>query len=1568
MSRIFLSHSSANNAEAIAVRDWLASQGFDDIFLDLDPNRGLKAGERWEQALNDAADRCEAVVFLISHAWIRSGWCRKEMGLAHRLNKRMFGVLIEDLGTDEVPRDLSGEWQLVRLASGRDGIQLTAVLPVTHQQETVTFSDEGLRRLKHGLESAGLNPKYFAWPPATAPHRAPYCGFKALDVDDAGIFFGRDGAIVTALDELRGLREAAPPRLFVILGASGAGKSSFMRAGLLPRLKRDDRHFLPLPVIRPERAVLFGDGGFLRALEIHCRDAGIPKTRAELRANLEHGPDTVIALLSDIVAHKTPPALDDGDIAKPPTLVIAVDQAEELFNTDGDEEARTFLDLLAKLLTAPNVDVLTVCTIRTDAYEPLQSAAGPAAPLSELKQTTFPLPPMATGAYQNVIEGPARRLTESGRPLALAPDLTTKLLTDIEGGGAKDALPLLAFTLERLYLEYGADGNLTLENYRSLGGIKGAVEAAVARAFEAADANPAIPRGPKARTKLLRRGLIPWLAGIDPDTGQPRRQVACLSEIPEEARPLIDLLVEAHLLATDKDAATDETTIEPAHEALLRQWGLLEGWLEEDFSSLATLAGVKRAATDWEANARRSAWLAHADTRLEEAERTALLPAFDGYLSAAEREYLADAREFETRRIKRERFLNRAMRVAAVVALVGMGLAGWQWREARQQSVIAQQQAAIAMAQTVQAGEQKAKAQRQAQVARAEADRAEKSEALARETTREAQITQSGLLAIAARDILPKYPQTAMLLALEAVAGTEAIADQRPYVLEAQLLLDEAFRAIPKKLVQVEQRAAVYSARFSPDGRLIATTSFDGKARVVEAATGRELARAAHGNAVEDARFSPDGRLVVTASRDGTARVLEALSGRELARVEHGGAVRDARFSPDGSWIATASRDGTARVVEAATGKELLRIKHDGHVRSAVFSPDGSRIVTASGASGSSAGAARVFDAATGKELSRVEHQGIVLSARFSPDGTRIATASKDATARVIEVATGKELLSIKHDGDVTNAVFSPDGRLVLTASEDGTARVIEVAIEKELARIKHDGYVTNADFSPDGRLVLTASYDHTARVIEVATGKTLARIAHDSHVTSARFSPDGRLVVTATFGGTARVFASATGPELARVDHGGDVGSAVFSPDGTRIVTASEDGTARVLEALSGREMARVEHGGAVRDARFSPDGSWIVTASGDGSARVVEAATGQELVRVKHGSDVVSAAFSPDGKWILTVSSDNTARVIEAATGRELARFAHLYWNKSPRFSPDSKWIVTATTDTARVIEAATGKELVRIKHDGHVESAVFSPDGGRIVTASHDNTARVVDVATGRELTRVKHGSNVLGAIFSPDGRWVATWSAYATVRVVEAATGRQLARIKHRGEVRSAVFSPDGTRIVTASKDSTARVIEVATGKELARIKHGSDVKSAVFSPDGRLLLTATNDAARIIEASSGRALARVKQGRGFRNAHLSPTGAHFVTVSDDRTVSVWRVWPSQQALVNDVIQSASRCLSPNLRKQYFLTPVPPSWCVERRLGRYGGRAWQAWLPKRKAWLAAGRPAGKEPPLP
>jgi hypothetical protein len=338
--------------------------------------------------------------------------------------------------------------------------------------------------------------------------------------------------------------------------------------------------------------------------------------------------------------------------------VLPIDQGEELFQSEGAAEAEAFMKLVRDLAMDGKSNMVVLFTIRSDAFERLQTAPA----FDGVALQTFNLPPMLRGAYQTVIEGPARRLAETNRPLAIEPALTEALLADIEAGGGKDALPLLAFTLERLYLEHGGDGDLKLSEYRSLGGIQGSIEAAVERALASADSDPAVPRDRNARLVLLRRALIPWLAGIDPETREPRRRVARLSEIPEEARPLLNHLIAARLLSTDVSPLTKEQTIEPAHEALLRRWGLLQGWLDEDFAALTTLEAIRRAARDWAANDRDADWLAHSAGRLEDAEAIARRADLAGMLEPTDRAYLAAARMADTER--RDRELNEARKLA----------------------------------------------------------------------------------------------------------------------------------------------------------------------------------------------------------------------------------------------------------------------------------------------------------------------------------------------------------------------------------------------------------------------------------------------------------------------------------------------------------------------------------------------------------------------------------------------------------------------------------------------------------------------------------------------------------------------------------------------------------------------------------------------------------------------------------------------------------------------------------------------------------------------------------------
>lgn len=674
VSRIFLSHSSADLAEATALRDWLVAEGWDDLFLDVDPDRGLRAGERWQSGLKRANERCEAVVLVLSPSWAESRWCLAEYLLASQLNKRIVGALVKPTPLEDLPSELTAEWQLVDLTAGGADYEADVTLEPHGARARVRFSRSQLDRLRTGLIQWSLEPRSFTWPPEGDPDRPPYRGLRCLEAEDAGILFGRDGPVMLASDALRGLRSGVPPRLMVILGASGAGKSSFMRAGLLPRLAREDHHFLPLPVLRPERAPITGEHGLIATLEEALRDAGGVYAKADVRDRVSSGPQAVVELVGRLVEGKA--QTFPGEDRPRPTAILPIDQAEELFQAGVEAEANQLLEIVHALSASDTPGVIVLFTVRSDSYEPLQSARQ----LDGLRQQTFGLPPIPRGTFGEIVMGPIKRLEGTDRAIVLEETLVDALLSDVDRGAAKDALPLLNFTLERLYREYGGSKRLTREQYCLMGGVKGSIEAALEQALAVADSSPSIPRDPVERMALLRQGLIPWLAELDHETGAPSRRIAKALEIPLASRPLIELLVDQRLLASDVSAETGETTIEPAHEALLRQWTALRDWLAEDSGRLAVLDGVKRAARLWDSRERSTAWLAHATERLVAAESLKERPDLVGRLSPTDWEYLAKCREVEDTAARRT--LWRRFTMAGLMLGILCAALGWAYQDA----------------------------------------------------------------------------------------------------------------------------------------------------------------------------------------------------------------------------------------------------------------------------------------------------------------------------------------------------------------------------------------------------------------------------------------------------------------------------------------------------------------------------------------------------------------------------------------------------------------------------------------------------------------------------------------------------------------------------------------------------------------------------------------------------------------------------------------------------------------------------------------------------------------------
>ncbi len=1301
---LFISHSGRDNDAAIRVRDWLRSRGWGQVFLDLDPVHGLAPGHRWQQELKQAGERCSGVLVLLSPNWVASRWCQTEFLVADQLGKKIFPIFIAPVSFEALPIELKAKFQIVDISE-----------PAREA--------EGLERLAIGLKRAGLDPGSFEWPPPGDPHRPIYRGLQSLDEEDAAIFFGRDALITKGLDALRRMRDGSPERMLVILGASGAGKSSFLKAGLIARLKRDEENFLILPVIRPERAALSGRHGLAAALSVDA-------TKLDSSADVLGVFAARRGMVTDRL-RRFAECAHESWTAEPPTIVIPIDQAEELFAAENTEAPQT-LKLLAEAILADG-NAIVVASIRSDNFAKMQDEPR----LAEVRRLPFDLAPIPHGAFKEVVEGPARL---ANPPLTVEPALTEQLLNDLAAG---DALPLLAFTLERLLRRHRGSGALTLSEYtHELGGLQGAISAAVESAFEKAMRDPSLPHDRAALDRLARAAFIPALVQIDDADVEPRRRVERLDALPEATRPLVRHLIAERLLVTDHrliDGA-EADTVEVAHEAILRQWPALSSWITEEHEALHVLDAVRAAARDWHAHGELQGWLTHGGGRLEETDRLLAPQHFANALSTTERNYLAACRsldnaehererneiEREKKNIARTRRLQRNIFVligaaVAIVLLTGFG--------------IAELLNGIAI---------------------------RSSDALAK-LSEQASDNQD-------------YEEAARY-ALAGLAGADW-----PVIgysgLRAELALRTADALSRRISVLRGHRDTVTSGVYSPDGTRIVTASNDMTVRVWNAGTGAQIAvLRGHNAAVNSAAYSADGTRIVTASDDRTARIWDARSGKQILVLSgHTGRLTSAAYSPDDKHIVTSSSDRTARIWDTHSGVQIMVLRgHQGPVVSAAYSPDGMRIVT-----GSTDRTARVWDTRTGAQIAAlVGHQSGIFGAAYSPDGTRIATASLDRTARVWDALTGAQIAVLHGHDDVLNSVaWSPGGERIVTASEDYTARIWDPRTASQFAILRgHDGAMESAAYSPDGTRILTASDDGTARIWDAQTGTQNAVLrGHDDSVESAAYSPDGTRVVTASLDSTARIWDTHTAKQIAILrGHQSGLSNTSYSPDGTRIATAASDKTVRIWNARSGAQIAVLRgHQGAATHAVYSPDGMRIVTASYDKTARVWDARTGACLAVLRGHADVVaSAAYSPDGNRIVTASYDKTARIWDARTGTRIAELrGHEDEVETAAYSPDGTHIVTASDDkTVRIWDARTGAQIAVLRgHEARVTSASYNHDGSRIVTASDDRTARLWDARTGVQLAILRgHEGAVESAAFSPDGTRIVTASDDKTARI-------------------------------------------------------------------------------------------------------------------------------------------------------------------------------------------------------
>ena len=1303
---------------------------------------------------------------------------------------------------------------------------------------------------------------------------SPYVGLRPFFEREALLFFGRDAHVRDLLEKLQRRQ-----RFLAVLGASGTGKSSLVRAGLIPALRRGA--LLPqsadlsaaAPIDRWNTCIFTpGDAPLARLAHALTGDprwqdgADRPLVDASLAALLGASPLALTTL------YRQNAAQFEGE-----ALLLVVDQFEEIFRyrQRNPDEADSFVKLLLRS-ASEDVPIYVVMTMRSDFLGHAVAIHGLA---EAINSGIYLTPRLGTEQIRSVITSPLALVGGS-----IDPVLANRLVNTLSG---EDELPVLEHALLRMWDRAKAAGRTSIEaeDYLAICGPRDGVGApALPLAIDnhASEIHDALTPAQRAVTRQFFLALVERRDGRDVRRPQSLGDLRAL--VGSDAGPDLMAAIDAYrapgsgfVLPPASRTLQDADLIDISHESLIRRWRQLQGWLDDEAQDLSELLEWKQRAerrllgggwldandaaraARWQARVSRhgnpAAWADRnagtgayefVDHYLREslAELDRLLAAQEALRKAAEQarieilEAKASQQEEAARRAAADqakaeqatrdaqattrtiRFRGRITLAVGVVAIVTSLVAWWSYREAEH---------ALSKA-------------------------------------------QASELAHTAESLERDLPDTSILLALQARQSDPSSA-------LANALIRAAEASQPYRLVLRGGPDALITAQFSPDGKTVLTAS-QGAADLWDASTGsRRLALNAIAKPLTSAQWSPDGKRVLTTGENGTTQVWDAVSGQVLqALKDPSGSVTAAQFSPDGLLVATAGKDHAVRwwrVADGQAGPGLLA--HGGAVTSLRFSSDGQQILTAS--EDKTARLWRVADGALVQSF--VGHYLLVTAARFSPDEKTILTASADVTAKLWDARSGKVLYTLEgHSADITDAQFSADGSQVVTAGADAEARLWTVADGKLARSLKgHEGPLRSAMFSTDGKQLLTASADKTVWLWDVANGTQLRVLrGHEEGIVSASYSPDGQTILSAGGDGSARLWPVASGAELHTLaGHSAPLRSLAFSADGKTLLTAGEDATVRLWDIADGTALKAhsVRPQTAPKalpantatallapaelpppDSAFLPilsiDGKSALTLNGDRTARLWQVASGKTLTLEGHKDTITGAQFSPDGLTVATSSGDKTVRLWQVADGGLKAVLTgHAGFVMGIDFSADGKKVLTASWDkTARLWSAVDGTPLRTFGDASHAVSAArLSPDGLTVLTMmSGDAKAFLWHADDKLQPPKLLKHDGLNNAFFSPDGKLALTISDARTARLWEVQHGRYLRTLSgHEGALSWAEFSADSQTLLTASKDNTARLWDVASGRQLRALRgHAQAVTMARFSADGSRVATASED--------------------------------------------------------------------------------------------------------------------------
>ena len=1370
--RAFLSHTTSDKPLVEALARRLTKDGVS-CFLD---KWHLVPGDPIQESLETALARSVCCVVFIGPSGIGT-WQNEEMRAA--IKSRISG------GMRVVPVLLPGAKR-----DQRSHLPEFLVSSLWTEFQKSIDEDENYRRLKCGIQGV---------PPGVSPDDAlyegecPYRGLRVFDSDDARFFFGRDASVDWLLEALA--EDSGTPeenRFLGVIGASGSGKSSLVRAGLIPALSEGASRsgksiagssMWPIVVLKPGSEPLNALANALWAEETSQSAVDDTLTLADQMLSDERRLHATIGK-----------AMHDTDERR--RFVLVVDQFEELFTQcppEAEDQRAAFIDNLLYAATIRGGRTLVVITIRADFYGKCSRYPRLAQVLSDDQEL---VPPLDGEELRWAIEQPARLCG-----LEFESGLTEMLIQDMRKQPA-GALPLLQQAL--LMLWERRDGRrLTVAAYREIGKLEGALEAHADRLYE--ELNSDDQRD--ACRRILRMLTTPGEGTEDTKRRVDRNQLGSGDAYESTLQRLA-----AGRLITIGD--TEPVQVEVAHEALIRGWGRLRNWLDEDREALRTQHQVMDAANEWVSHARDNAFL-YSGSRLSQAEGWAKENPEELQQVDVVRRFLQASAQ------RRNQFTQLGWALAGLFAVLFAFSALLSWGNNRNYRA----------------------AQTNAKLVYQQLSNVE------------------FILGTVARDREHDTVKAGHHFLRAAEAARKA--DDEPRGRSMRI----AAAAVDSVVATYVHDRAILGAAFTQDEKRVLTWSYDGSAKLFDVTRNELLASFKHEGTVRGAALTPAATRALTWGDDGTAKLWDVTQDEPLASFKHEEAVRGASFSQAGSRALTWSGDGTANLWDVTQDEPLASFQHERDVNGAAFTQDGKRVLT-----WSSDNTAKLWDVTQDEPLTSFKHEDAVRGAAFTRDERRVLTWSDDGTAKLWDITQDEPLASFHHENYVYGAAFTQDESRVLTWSRDGTANLWGVTQDEPLANFRHERDVIGAALTQDEKRVLTWSYDGSAKLWDVTQDKPLASFQHENYVYGAAFTQDESRVLTWGSDGTAKLWDVTQDEPLARFQHQGPVRGAAFARDETQVLTWSQDGTARLWDAKQDDALARIHREGVVRYAAFAQDAKRVLTYSAD-IAKLWDVGKDEPLASFPHEDVVRGAAFAQDATRVLTWSDDGTAKLWDATQGELLATFKHEEAVRGAALTHSATRVLTWSEDgSTKLWDGTQGELLATFKHEEAVHGAALTHNATRVLTWSEDGIAKLWEAMRDEALASFKHEDRVHGAAFTRDATRVLTWSADKTAKLWDIAHDQPLSSFQHEQPVVGAAFTQDEKQVLTWSGDGTAKLWDVAQDEPLASFKHGGPVLGALFTQDETQLLTwGIVGTAKLWDVTQDEPLASFKHEAGVRAA-------------------------------------------------------------------------------------------------